>query len=158
MDKNQVCNHCGKQLKYVACGTCDGQGYYREWIIFKKECEVCSGSGMVSRCPDEHQHIIENLNLSPRSSTKPLYRNFQKSALPKIPSKPKIPLPTKRPTPPKIPPPWLQPFNPLNPNSPNNPNNPMNPMSPRNPNNPMNPNNPNSPLNPNNPIHRKPFK
>ena len=160
MNKDQasstsVCDRCGKQLKHVACGVCDGKGYYREWIIFKTECGACSGSGRILRCSNEYQHILDDLNLSPKLGTKSLYRNFRKSALPKITSIQAANRTITKPhAPQQIPPPWHprypSPWHPMHPRNPGNqPFNPLNPNSPTNPNNPMNPNNP---------INRKPFK
>ena len=62
MHGTQVCDRCEKQLQNVVCDACDGKGYYRELLIFKSECEVCSGNGRVLRCPDERQHIGQVLN------------------------------------------------------------------------------------------------
>ncbi len=152
----QVCDHCGKQLKNVPCSVCDGKGYYREWVIFKKDCEMCSGSGRVLRCPDELKHIIEDLKLPPKYETRSIYKNFQKNTSPKpLTTTLKTPLITpKPPVQPQIPPPWHPSYpNPWHPMHPRNPRN--QPFSPLNPNSPTNPNNP---LNPNNPINRRPFK
>jgi hypothetical protein len=163
----QTCDRCGEQLKRVACGACDGKGYYREWIIFKKECMACSGSGRILRCPNEYRHVVKDLNLSPKLGTKPLYRGFRKSPSPKISSSIAVSRtittpPARRtiirpPARPHIPPPWHpsypNPWHPMHPRNPRNqPFNPLNPNSPTNPNNPMNP------MNPNNPMRRKPFK
>ena len=150
-----VCDRCKKQLKSYECNVCDGKGYFRKWIIFKNECEVCSGSGRVLRCPDEYQHILEDLKLSRELRTKSLYKNFRTPVLPKNPfiqaGQRTI---TKRAPSQQIPPPW-------HPSYPN-PWHPMHPRNPRNqPFNPQNPNsliNPNNPMNPNNLLNRKPFK
>ena len=156
-DSTSVCDRCGKQLQYVVCGACGGKGYYRELVIFKSKCEICSGNGRVLRCPDEHQHIIEDFKLPPKLNTKSLHKNFRKSASTKTPVL-KTPRTTPNPPAPRqIPPPWHPSYpNPWHPMHPRNPKN--QPFNPLNPNSPTNPNNPLNPLNPNNPMKRKPFK
>jgi hypothetical protein len=157
-DSTSVCDRCGKQLQYGPCYVCDGRGYYRTLVIFKTECEVCSGSGRVLRCPDEHQHVIEDLSLSPTFSTRSLYKGFQKSASTKTPVRKPSLTATVKPSAPQVPPPWHPSYpNPWHPMHPNNPRNqPFNPLNPNSPTNPHNLRNPMHPLNPNNPMNRKP--
>lgn len=151
MSKNQsipdpVCERCGKLLENMVCSGCNGEGYYRAFLFFKKECQSCRGSGHTLRCPDEFDHILKDFNVTGKANPKPIYQEFRKGTSYKVPpalfnkvtSKPQ--LPSKQ-----IPPPW-------HPRYPN----PWHPMHPRNP---LNPNNPNSPWNPNSPFfpnHRLP--
>jgi hypothetical protein len=151
-DSTSVCDRCGKRLQYRACGVCDGKGYYRKLVIFKNECEVCSGNGRVLRCPDEYQHIIEDLELSRKVNMKSLYRSFRGSASTTTPVL-KPPLTTTKPPAWQIPPRWYPPYPrpsqippPWHPSYPN----PWHPMHPRNPRN--------QPFNPLNPMNRNPFK
>lgn len=139
-----LCEKCKKPLQLTACSACDGKGYQREWLLFKRDCEVCQGTGRVLRCPDAYQHALDSLkafkgiNPSPISPAK---WNGKITSLSSNSLKTRVP-----PKQPQVPPPWLQPNNPMNPNSPLNPNNPLNPNSLRNPNNP------------NSPLYKNPFK
>ena len=145
MVEKMTCDRCGKQLKFSDCNVCDGEGYFREWLVFKTVCEVCSGSGKILRCPDEYKHIREDFKLSPKFRSDALYKNFQNRSLPRPPSSFNSRLAGKKPDKPNVPPPWHR-------NYPN----PWHPMHPRNPNNqPFNPANRNSPFNPNNPLNRR---
>lgn len=152
------CDRCGKPLKYAPCAACGARGSYRDWMIFKRECAACSGSGRVLRCPDELQHIFEDLRLPAKLGAKSVYRSFQRGAAGKAPSGAQAPRPIlKPPAKQPIPPPWSASYpNPWHPMHPRNPRN--QPFHPLNPNSPTNPNNPMNPLNPNNPLNRKPFK
>lgn len=165
-NSKNVCDKCGSKIKYFQCSACGGSGYYREWIFFKRDCGLCSGTGKVLRCPNEFKHIIEDLKLSRTLSTNSLYRNFRTNAPRRTTLGQTNLLPDTSFSRTQIPPPWHasypnpwhpfhpnnprnQPFNPVNPNSPNNPNNinnPNNPMNPMNRHNPFNPNNPNNPM------------
>ena len=74
-DSSNVCDRCGEQLKSIACGDCNGKGYYRERVFFKKECEACSGSGRVLRCPHAYQHINVTLRKTPMGAKTPVRTN-----------------------------------------------------------------------------------
>jgi hypothetical protein len=160
-NKKDVCLICAKELKPAVCKVCDGKGYYRVWLVIKRDCAICSGSGRALRCPNEYQHVIKDLNFSQQYSANSLYKNFRKMPLPKTPSVAKKPVrPILRPQRPQVPPPWHpsypSPWHPMHPRNPRNqPLNPLNPNSPNNPNNPMKPLNPMNPLNPNNLMRKK---
>lgn len=159
----EVCRRCAKPLQRTVCLACGGKGYYRVWLFFRRDCEACSASGSVLRCPNEFQHIREDLKLPHSYTAASLYKSFRYGTVPRtplgakgaarIPSasrySPKVP----RSVPPQVPPPWHPSY--PNPWHPAHPQNPMNqPFHPMNPNSPSNPNNPMNPMNPNNPMNR----
>jgi hypothetical protein len=160
MAKKQTCDRCGTPLENTECRVCNGKGYYRELLIFKTDCEACSGSGRVLRCPNEYRHILDDLNLSSNYSARSIYKGFQNSTFPKPKSGFNTRLTGTKPGQPQVPPPWHPSYpNPWHPMHPRNPRNqPFNPLNPNSPTNPMNPRNPHHPLNPNNPINKGPFK
>ena len=149
INSTRTCRRCGKDLEPRACFNCSGEGRTSFLLFFKKDCDVCGGSGTVWRCPDEFKAAHINL-LSYTGSRITSSLNLKQPLQPLgKKTKPLVPTPL---------PPWdarnpnvLNPMHPRSPYNPNNPNSPLNPSNPRNPNNPMNPN---SPMNPNN----KPFK
>lgn len=174
--KAPTCSKCGAKLLYKSCFECDGRGWVRVALIFKKDCEVCGGKGGHWVCPDRELHKKKRpekeINIFDRSDFASAFKKTGQIKLPANQPKPTLPQVVK-PVVPPVPPPWhpmnpnvfnpmhprspynpanpnspLNPMNPANPNSPLNPMNPMNPMSPRNPNNPMNPMNPHKPFKP----------
>lgn len=178
------CDQCGKEMTYTTCAECNGKGTQREWLFFKKTCEYCQGAGVLLRCPDERQHILDDFEIDedeldelqqadfedekPVATSKITARNQQVSRLVaeiRENQKRRSQTLTQRlgraPTGRTIPPvtqkkPTLIPP-PWHPSYPN----PWHPMHPRNPNNPMNPNSPNHPgniRNRNHPFNRNPFR
>jgi len=127
-----VCQRCGKPLENMACPACNGKGYYRAFLFFKKECQSCQGSRRTLRCPDEFDHILEDFNVRQKVKSKLLYQEFGKGTSYKIrPTLLKPGAPTLSPATKRIPPPW----HPQYPNA-------WHPMHPRSPLNPANPNSP----------------
>lgn len=144
------CNRCGKSFEQRNCFNCGGEGQTRVLLFFKKDCEVCGGSGIVWRCPDEFKasHITPisltgNLNATSFTNFNKPGQSVGKQTKPLVPP----PLPPWDARNPNV-------LNPMHPRSPYNPSNPNSPLYPSNPRNPMNPMNPSSPMNPKN----KPFK
>jgi hypothetical protein len=125
-DSSRVCRRCGKPLQYVACGACDGKGYHRKGLFLKGECRVCSGSGRVLRCPDEHRHAVDLMTRLRRSlearpsgpRTLPIARRPPGSLQPRPYNLPGHPSPWHRMHPRH---PRNQPFNPFNPRHPLHP-------------------------------------
>jgi hypothetical protein len=147
-----VCPRCGKQLQNVPCEACDGKGEFSEWLVVKRECRFCMGSGQVLRCPDELKHIQDDFKVAKELDTKSLFQSFRKGN-PFTPKPPKVGEDIKKPSTQKIPPPWDRKYpDPWHPNHPLNPQNPYNPNNPRSPfRQGLKPNFPQNPFNWNNP-------
>lgn len=146
-ESQPLCGRCKKPLENVPCKACNGQGYYKEWVVTKKVCHFCNGSGQVLRCPDEAKHIFEDFKIPKNINTERIYQTFRKGKPFTHPSAQTYGL-AKPPDTKVIPPPWAPNYpNPWHPNHPLNPNNPNSPIArnlskPDFPNNPFNWNNP----------------
>ena len=68
--RKPFCHVCGKSLEPRICWNCEGAGYTRRFLIFKRTCRVCKGSGALMQCPDHWAHVGSTLRSSPSLSGK----------------------------------------------------------------------------------------